>query len=393
MHVLKRIGLPRNVVALAMALAVLAAMLLTGCADEPSSRPPDEMDQGSFVNLIAFIPLTEASRGEVFINDHARARGAHNIEAPVVGASADELEEYVLALNVAGLAPGPWISGYNKYAIGSVQMKEFVNITVAQLEEARHLGFGIGDVNQSIMAGIPPYILEAATGRIDAKATDRALAACAECPDAETREHRGVRFYGWGADEEVDISMSLHPPAYDFLGRGGRIAMLDSLVLRTIDTPGMRSLIDAYRDEGDSLADAPDFALAAGILDALDVYSALLVGNVEDLGFPGDLGAGGADATDEYTLLGTGVGNDEDGLYTILVFVYESEDVARSKVEVFQEWLPEARSVVGGRPWTEFFPASEFWNDGRALVARLRTEHAHIWNSMVFNRENLLWPK
>ena len=391
MYVLKKNGLPRTIASLVVALALLFATLLMSCSDEPSSRPPDEMDQGSFINLLALIPLTEASRGEVFINDYARARGARDIEAPRVAASAEELEEYVLALNKTGLAPGPWISGYNKYAIGSVQMKGFVDTTVAQLEEARHLGFGIGDVNQSIMAGIPPYILEAATGRIDAKATDRALAACAECPDAEIREHRGVRFYGWGADEEVDISMSLHPPAYDFLGRGGRIAMLDSLVLRTIDTPGMRSLIDAYRDEGDSLANAPDFALAAGILDALDVYSALLVGNVEDLGFPGDLGAGGADAT--YTLLGTGVGNDEDGLYTVLVFVYESEDVARSKVEVFQEWLPEARSVVGGRPWTEFFPASEFWNDGRALVARLRTEHAHIWNSMVFNRENLLWPK
>ena len=75
---------------------------------------------------MALIRGTEASRSKVFIDDYAPPRGAHNISAPEVKVSADELED-ALAPNATGLAEGPRISGYNGCAIGSVQMKEFID--------------------------------------------------------------------------------------------------------------------------------------------------------------------------------------------------------------------------------------------------------------------------
>ena len=274
-----------------------------------------------------------------------------------------------------------------------------------------YLGFDIGDMEQSILAGEPPYVLEVASGRIDPEATERSLSRCTECEEPKIHEHRGVEFYSWGDDLRPNLAKRLHPPAFDELGRGGRIAVLDSLVLRTLWTQGMRSLIDAYRNNRDSLADDPDLALAAGELQSLGVYSAILFGDVERFTtnpldsllsaeeqaqlekMRAELGMEAEDTPDEFSALGAGVAKDADGFLTILVFVYEDADVANSNVQGLEEMLANGQSIATGQPWTEYFPQSGVWSDGRALIARLRTERPGIWLQVVFNNENLLLPK
>ena len=190
--------------------------------------------------------------------------------------------------------------------------------------------------------------------------------------------------------------------------------MLDSFVLRSLDTEGLRGLIDSYRGTRSFLADDPDMLMAAQTLDELGAYSALLIGDVtafdevleirrncnvvshcageEDvdrmrslLGMAPESGA-----LDRYNLLGTGVGHNEDGLYTVLVFVYENEDVTEHNVEVLKENLAEGYWISADKPWTEVFPHSEVWNNGRALIAKLRTEDRFVWASMVSEGASLL---
>ncbi len=327
----------------------------------------------------------------MYLFDYERMREAHGVQAPEKGAGGADLEEYRTRILEETGTSGPWLSGYNPDA-GDLVGKE------------TYLRFDIGNVDASIWAEDPPRTLEVMTGRFDPEDTGRWLAACAECPEPETLEHGGVAFYSWGEDLALDLPKRLQPPAFDPVGRGGRIAVLDSLVLRTIETEGMRNLIDAYLDSRDSLADDPDVALAAGALDGLGVYSALLVGYMEPRSFLSDeeqaqlertrkaLGMEAPDDPDEYAVVGTGIGNDEDGLYTVLVYVYEDEDTATRNVEKLQELLATGRSLVADKPWTEYFPASEVWTEGKALIAKLRTESPLKWLSLVANQENLLWP-
>lgn len=343
---------------------------LWSCQEIPTASRPPEFD-GGLTDLLRVIPLAEGTRTSVWYNHYARAREANGIETPGEDASDEALEQYTQELSSAGVAPGPWISGHTQHA-------------AAQLEHRQYMGFDIGSVEQSILAGEPPNQLEAATGRMDPGATDRALAACAECPVPEIHEHLGVKFYSWGEDYTYDLEKKLQPPAYDAIGRGGRIAVLDSLVFRTLATANMRSLIETYHDTRQSLADDPDLALAAGEMERLGAYSVVLMGLNED----GDRG------TDKYRVLGTGVARDSEGLLIILVFVYEGEDAAGHNVQVLQEWLAEGYSIVSGRSYTEHFPRSEVWSDGRALIAKLGTDSPSIWMDMVFNRDPLLlWGK
>ncbi len=368
-----------------------------GAAEESSpgletSSEPQLPEVGSgLAGLLRLIPLAKRYQAFVSYNDYVRAREANGIEAPGEDASDEDLSTYIRELTLAGVAEGPWISGFSgQYA-------------VAQLGQRGYLGFGVGDVEQSILAGEPPHELEAATGRIGPEATDRSLADCVECPDPDTHEHLGVRFYSWGEDYTFDLDKRLQPPAYDELGRGGRIAVLDALVFRTLATEGMQGLIATLRDAWDSLADDPDLALAAGLLEGLEAYSAVLLGDVEQFGldcrYCDDLTlmvmqSAAEHSLDEYSVLGAAVGRDTDGFFTALVFIYENEEEAGRNVSVFEElWHNGRLSMQTSKPWTEYFPQGEVWHDGRALVAKLRTDVPTIWLAMVFASDSLLWHK
>lgn len=373
-----------------------------------SSLPPSPELQTTLPGLLEFIQLPPAGEnwGLVYLNDYERMREAHGILAPEMDAARADVDAYLARVFEETGATGPWLSGYDP--------------RTGRAPEEGYLRFDIGSVDYSIWAedriwgGDPAQTHEAMTGRFDPEAIDRLLAACAGCPEPEILEHGGIEFYSWGDDFEWDFQMVLRPPAFDYQGRGGRIAVRDSLVLRTVETEGMQHLIDAHVGNRDSLADNPDMALAAETLDGLGVYSALLVGDVEPFDEVLEIRracnvvsycAGEEDvdrmrsllgmapesrALDKYILLGTGVGHDEDGLYTLLVFVYENEDVAERNATVFKENLAELHSIHAGGPWTEVFPKSEVWNDGRALIAHLRSESPRIHLSMVVNGESLL---
>ncbi len=396
-------SMSKSIIGLLVSTAVLA-ILPTGCSDEPDPNPSNGTDSsttsseqgGPFFDLMKLIPLTKDSRSIVSFNGYRLAREANGIQAPAQDASDQDLEEYLRELGSTGLAAGPWISGFTRESM-------------TQLEQ-KYLGFGVVDVERSILAGEPPYTLEAVSGGFDPETTDASLAACTECDKPEVQEHLGVKFYSWGEDYKPDLKKRLQPPAYDVLGRGGRIAVLDSVVFRTLGTAGMRSLIRTYGANGDSLADDPDLALAAGALQNLGVYSALLAGDVErftgpldSLLSPGEgaqlqkmrdqLQMEAGTTSDKYSVLGAGVAKDSDGFVTILVFVYEDEGAASRKVQDFEERLANGRSMLTGQPWTEYFPESEVWNDGRALIARLRTEHPRLWEQMVMAVDSLLWQE
>ena len=355
--------------------------------DDDSRSPTSER---GLEGMLRLIPLADHIKAFVSYNDYVRAREANGIEAPGQGASDEDLSTYIRELILAGVAEGPWISGFSG------------RDALAQLEQRGYLGFGVGDMERSILAGEPPYVLEAATGRIDPGETDKSLAACSECPDPDIQEHLGVRFYGWGEDYQPDLPKRLQPPAYDVLGRGGRIAVLDALVFRALATEGMHGLIATYRDARDSLADDPDLTLATGLLEDSEAYSAVLLGDVGRLGSDCDhcdpavqmvMQLAGEHSLDEYGALGAGVGRDTDGFLTIFVFVYANEEAASRNVAVFEETWNNRLSMRTARPWIEYFPQGEVSNDGRALVAKLRTDYPTIWLSMVLAADNLLWHK
>ena len=308
-------------------------------------------ETSGFLELLEVIPDNAQTRGWVQVNDYQRFRETFDIQIPGPEAGEEALMDYLLRPIDMPQFFGPFISGYGQFAPQA-------------LERRRYLGFDLRDVHRSAEAGVPPNVLEVVQGDFDPNKTALALAACAECEAPEETERRGTKFYSWGEDLVVDVQKILAPPAFDRLGRGGRIAVLDEYVFRTLETGGMEALIDARRGDRSSLAGVDDFrALAAG-LDEQNAYSGLLTDMTQsfdetlrdildgaDITFSREEQARQRATLEEEPLLrpyeafATGAGRDNRGQYMVVVLVHSSDRAAQQNVELLRRRIEESQSL------------------------------------------------
>ena len=140
----------------------------------------------------------------MYINDYAMLREVNGVLLPGPDADVDALVQYMMDLcnpfQGCVLGGTPFISGYHDYGV----------ILLEHLRDS--LAFDPRDMDQSVLAGVPPRLLELLRGRYDPEATDRALIACSECPSPLREEHLGVPFFSWGGDLTWDLGSKLTPP-------------------------------------------------------------------------------------------------------------------------------------------------------------------------------------
>ena len=353
-------------------MSVTTVLLLAACGGGTGDG------EGSvFEELLGTIPDTLETRGFVEFHDYLRFREAFDIRLPGPEADEEALGEYLLRPIGMPQFQGPFISGYGEAGFQAV-------------ERRRYLGFDVRNVDQSLLAGSPPGTLEVLRGSFDPDATEEALKACSECDPPRQTEWSGIRLYSWGEDLAVDTNKILAPPAFDRLGRGGRLAVLDDYVFRTVETAGMIQLIDASLGLRDSLADADEFRLLATGLDELNAYSGLLTDETQslDVALTDLLGGFGGNFTQQevaqlratmeaepllrpYDAFATGAGKDNRGQYMAVVLVHRSERVDRRNVELLRRRIEEAKSLVTGEPWADFFDDMEIQADGVVLLGKL----------------------
>ena len=234
---------------------------------------------------------------------------------------------------------------------------------------------------------------------------ERALNACSECPPPLVEERRGITFYSWGEDLALDIQRRLSPPAFDQLGRGGRIAVQEECVFHTVETPGMRGLIIAAT-RGPSLADVEEYRLMAEGLEDLGAYTAFMTDLTLSLEDAVSLIGEGATAEqreqirrlleegpllEPYQVFATGAGLDEEGPYMAVVLVHADASAARDNVGLLRQLVLERASLFTRQPWTEMIEEVEARSQGRVFLAKLRGERAaNLWLNVVIRRDSLL---
>ena len=228
----------------------------------------------AYEELLALIPDNPNTRSLVFLNDYVLLRRALNVGLPEPDADQEALKSYFESLvttlreiGVRGRGEAPFISGYSQYALSTLGMGQY-------------LALDVRNVHHSAVAGSPPGKLGVMLGDFDPAATDAALKRCAasvpNCGPPLLESHEGITFYSWGADLEADLRSRLGPPAFDHLGRGGRIAVQDSHVFYTVETPGMEGLIEASLGQNPSLLDVKDLQLLAKAMSQLGAHASIL---------------------------------------------------------------------------------------------------------------------
>ena len=322
----------------------------------------------------------------MFINDYALARELFDIPLPGAEVDVDRLEEYLVAFTPSPTGPklsvAPLISGFGETAF-------------PRLDYGRYLGFDIRNVDQSVAAEVPPGALGVVRGRFDPHTTDDTLRACSECPPPLRRKHRDVPFYSWGEELAINIQRALAPPAFDRLGRGGRVAVQDSHVFRTLETADMEALIDTSLGWVPSLGEVEEFRHLARGLTELGTYSAYLSDVTQELDVTAQtLGLEDSLMLLPYSTFATGVGMDEDGSYMALVMVHANEQDAEENLELLRKRIEGTSSSVTEKPWSEVFDIDSLdaRNEGRVLLAKLRRfgDIGYAWVNFIFHRNPLL---
>lgn len=138
-------------------------------------------------------------------------------------------------------------------------------------------GFDLRNVDRAITAGEGLEQLQAAFGDFDPARTENALTDCTECEPAQTVVFQGSNFfYSWGPDGAGNLSKRLQPPLYGPVGRSVRLYVGNGLALHAHSDAGIESMMAISIENSPSLAEDPDYQLAARALVGLGAYDAAL---------------------------------------------------------------------------------------------------------------------
>ncbi len=359
-------------------------------ADTPTGAPAATLADTAYEGLLGTIPDTPELRREVYINDYALVRQIFDIPLPGPGDDEDALAEFYERLPPTGFegeADDPPVRGFGAISFFG-PFNRFRNITAENLQ---HLAFDVRSMDQSIVAFALPATLDVVRGRFDPQATGKALESCSECEPPSREEYGGVSYYSWGGDYADNPQLRFAPPAFDEIGRGGRIAVLDEYVFRTLGTSDMKALIDAGLNGGASLADVEEFRLLAGGMSRLGAYTMLLSDDVE-VWDAASYAAKGGPWLSPYEAFATGAGKDENGHYMALVLVHAADASAEENVGLLRRIIEEEGSVLGDTLWSDYIDVgrSEIHAEGRVLRAKLRGGFANNWRDWVIQRDGLI---
>ncbi len=363
----------------------------------PTTTSPSAPEPSLYQELLRLIPDTPETRSAVYINDYVRLREVWGI--PPLEPDADEraMIDYLFKYLNRLETPDSELAQTATFIFGS--------------RVRQYLGFDLRDVDQSITAGEeiePSRHVGVLRGRFDPGATAEGITACSECPTPLREEYRGVSFYSWGTDSEEKPDQGLAPGAFDQSGRGRSIAVQGDRVFHTVATNTIKALIDASLGKQPSLADAEEFRLLVNGMTVLGAYIMYLTDKTQ--GLNGILKARcgeesqcseelrtqlkGEPVLSPYSAYATGVGKDEDGVYTALVLVHDDAIAAEANVNLLRQRI-DAASTLFGTPWADEFDAirREFRFEGRVLLAKLHrpgSDAQPLWIRWVLSDDPLL---
>jgi hypothetical protein len=391
------VGLLAGGVAHALSNAARAHSLTSSVRQASPGRPTAARSATAAAplqDLPRLIPDRDDILRSLFMTDLDLAASRLGLRRPADDAPDAVVVEYVNALFDGGIASGPFISGVDAYARRAPARRNY-------------LAFGVSNMGQIARVGEPPEEFEVVQGRFDPSATDAALSACAECVPATRETHEGVPFYSWGDDFNMEVTRGLAPPAYDSLGRGGRLAVQPDHVYRTLWTEGMRMAIETGLGRRPSLGDIPTAGALVGGLSTLDTYSLFLTmdtaGQEASFYSVASSGPGGSpelarSVVDPATLLrpfsavALGVGRDDGGHYMTVALSHLTEQHAAENVEILPRRIAQTPSVRSKQPWSELLGDVEARSDQRLMVAKIRQRGGGrtLWYDWFMNRDSLL---
>ena len=365
---------------LTMTLLMTAMLLLPASCSKETEGPASESNR--WLELLSVLPANENTLKAAYLQDGAYL--------------AEKTEQYPQIPEEYNITRNMPLFGSSPRAYSDEEWKQT-------------LGFVKADVDQKIFAGaLPIHYYESVRGRFSRDDVDSATRTGPGNEMLEVIAYRGHKFYSWGEDHNINMSMrsNVRP-----LGKGFRLALADDFIFWVGWTDAMKEMIDSYEDNIESLADNEDYKLLAAALEEFDTVNAFFsVGSQSQSRFKEmnkeqleqlstEIKERFLEEIDRdvrlkpYQALAAGAGIDGKGYYLAIALVNTNEEVARENATLLEQRINQAKIVWGSqsdRKWSDFIESMEIESKGRLTLARLYGEVCMYWN--YFEISPGWWP-
>lgn len=367
--------------ALIVVILVLVFPLIYGCSGDSGSF-------NSFNELLKLLPSdVDLSQMPIILLDYASFFKDNDISLTGEDDRYKTFQELIELLREkekmdVPMSSDSFITGWGPYAI-------------EELICDKNVGYNYTSIDAEIQAGLTPNNIVAAVGQFDPQATRNALKYQDEWPawavDAyNTEEYRGVTIHSWGDGFKMNLLTTLLPPHIDEFGRAKPLAVTDDYLFYAASVEAIKLMIDASQGKVESLADLPEYAQIVGQMSGLNIYSLLMGSESLVNDDPEYEGTYPGPRLKKFVTFGSASGQDENGIYLLLVIYHENSSDARSNVSLLEQRINDTDLMLLEVPWSEIITDTEIKVDGKILVAKLYTMHPGIWDGWVYAREPLL---
>jgi hypothetical protein len=363
-----------------VSVAIIASGIPFG-DDQPASQ---EHATSNFLELMALIPDRPETRFDLTLMDYERGFSLLGLERPKRFASDDEEAAYRL------LFLDRFVEEGLGFVSSDVARPSVIGGLLWPVSPQEDVGFSLPNIDGYAIAGRDLEAYEAAVGDFDQRLVTGKISSCPNCGmTAERRNHGGLEYYAWGEDFRQHLRIRFEAPAFDDLGRAGRLAASSRFVLRTLWDEGIERMIDAATGSTPSLADNEDFALIAHALDVNNAISAYVtdcnlsrsrisawLDNLTPSAAAASASAAWETPSTEtilapYRVYGIASAFDDDGSGTLLLLVHETPELAEANVDRLRYRLGTVPVKPGGAMLSEIYSDVRITVEGRLLIAQL----------------------
>lgn len=248
-------------------------------------------DASVFGSLLTLTPDTPQNREQIWLNDlkifwatWERVGAARPTDQDGASAFGDRYVQVFSSLNKPGVPPDfpfpvsdPWIAGFGQRSYtASVKFFEYAGFDARNVDGMLLSGPGPIFLGFAALSGEERDALEVVVGKYDTALIADAIGRCLDCVPPEVARHDGDSYMAWANDYQQSMQNRLKGPFFDYLGRGGRVAVFDGVIYRALSTHGIEQLLDSRAGRVPNLAQDRDYRMAAAGLNAAGAHAAVV---------------------------------------------------------------------------------------------------------------------
>jgi hypothetical protein len=388
-----------------LVLAILCIFTLAEVMAGGSCAAPSE--ENTFVELLKLLPA-EAKEGRVItLIDYKLFRQANGIQIYDNDGQRIDRDEYINIL--IDIIWDDSFFGDDIFRFSSYWTSMGNNLDRSSIKE-ENIGYEVTDIDaeinnifslyspEIILSGGDAFkvnedMMIAAFGEFNQQAISNALENRDDWPEWAIENYSGEKYentiiHSWGDSLECHVRDRLSPPHLDFLGRAMPLAISNGYLFVGSSEENIRSMVDTSLDEKDSLADIPEYKLAAQGMDDLGAVIAIIMDETHVSDNMRSTISLIRPRITNYVTISMGPGKDETGVYMALVIVHANNADAEDNVSSLEQKIEEYNTFckkVARSPENSIYN-TEIYTKGKVLLAKLYTANESIWRYWFFNQ-------